>query len=121
MVADGKVPGAVEAFLREKIMPLIVKNPSDILEAYRLDVACFGSIKHYAGAIFGRLLKLFDDRIPEGLVCGRMFKVQQKAVVLFDKRYAFPFDLEEFEKHYVVLGDRSRLVPPRKDDPNSKK
>ncbi len=81
-------------------MPRIVSKPYEIIQAYGSDPKYLCGIKLMLGGFFYCLTKKFGGKVPDGLFCGKTFKLQHKKVVLFDKEFVFPFDLDEFEQAY---------------------
>lgn len=82
----------------------MIESPDDFLDALGIDAGCMGSLRNYGGAALGGLLHKFgDDSVPEGFICGKTFKVQRNAIILFGRRFEYPFEMSEFEAMYANL------------------
>lgn len=80
-----------------------IATPTEFAEAYGIDAKSFSGIRSLRGGVLAGLYKRFKKKIPPGLVLGKTFKIQHKKVVFFGKHYFYPFELEEFERHYAEL------------------
>jgi hypothetical protein len=50
------------------------------------------------GAALAGMILIRGRRSPVGLVCIGNFKIQRKCVILFDKRFDYPFSFSAFER-----------------------
>lgn len=81
---------------------MVINNPDEFVQALGIDPSSYPGIKWFAGGAFAGLMNRYGEKkVPEGFVCGRTFKVQHKAVTLFDNRLEYPFELEDFVKLYL--------------------
>lgn len=88
----------------------MIVNSCDLLRAYNIDPKALGkdNFPAHEGAIVGKWDRLYDGRIPEGLVCGENFFVRRNFVKLFDKRWNYPFEFAEFQAEVErLLGEKS--------------